>query len=171
MKPGIYNKELKGFTIVEVLVSIAIFFIIFAAITSFIFWVNYSNSKLKSDREASENAKKVIESMIYEIRGAKSIYGPTTTASQLSLETARYLPPGETSTFVDFFVCDLSICLKKESQDPISLLPDSVKITSLVFSQILNENTPSVKINLTVNSNDANNFSVNLVSTVALRVY
>lgn len=160
-----------GFSILEILVSIAIFALIFTVITSFIFWMNYSNSGLKSDREAGENAKRVMEAVIYEIRGAKSVYTPTTTASQLSLETAKYLPTGETNTFIDFFICGLSICLKKESQNPVSLLPDTVKATSLEFSQFLNGTKPSVKINLTVNSNDANNSSVNLISTAAPRTY
>lgn len=138
--------------------------------------MNISNSKTKADKEVGENAKKALEQIIYEIKGAKSIYTPTTTTSQLSLETLRYLPDGETGTFVDFFICGSAICLKKESQNPIILTSDSVQVTNLTFSQFLNGSIPSVKASLTVKYGVPDNFatsysSITLTSTASLRSY
>ena len=159
----------KGLTLVEVVVFVAVFSIILLVVVSSLFWMSSSGFKTKADREAGENARRVLEIMNYEIRGAKSIYTPTTTSNQLSLETSRYLLVGENGTFVDFFLCGSAICFKKESQNPISLTSDSVQVTNLSFLQILNNGKPSIKINLTVNYN--NDSSVSLNSTVSLRNY
>ena len=154
----------KGLTLVEVVVFVAVFSIILLVVVSSLFWMSSSGFKTKADREAGENARRVLEIMNYEIRGAKSIYTPTTTSNQLSLETSRYLSVGENGTFVDFFLCGSAICFKKESQNPISLTSDSVQVTNLQFSQVLNGTIPSIKINLTVSS-------VTLTSTASLRNY
>jgi len=176
----ILNKKSKilncknGFSIIEVLVSVAILSFILLVIISFIFSMNISNTKTKADREVGENARRVLDEMTYEIRSAKSIYTPTTTQNQISLETFRYLPTGENTTYIDFFLCGFAICLKKESQNPIALTPDSVQVTNLTFSQVLNNTIPSIKINITVNypGNDINSSSsINLTSTASLRSY
>jgi prepilin-type N-terminal cleavage/methylation domain-containing protein len=146
-------KKQGGFSILEVLVSVAIFSFILLTIMSFIFWMNYSNLKIKADANSLENARRILDTIAYEIKGAKSVYTPTTSANQLSLETFRYLPTDEDVTFIDFFLCNTpatDICLKKESQNPILLNSDKVKVTSLSFSQITNGLNPSIKISLTV---------------------
>lgn len=165
-----------GFSIIEVLISIAIFSIILLTVVSFFFSMTNSNFKSKAEREAQDNAKRVLEIMTYEIREAKSIYTPTSSVNQLSLETSNYLPADETTTFIDFFICGLAVCMKKESQDLIALTPDNLEVTSLTFTQLKNASAPSVKINLVLNyanpSGDVNSSSViNLTSTASLRVY
>lgn len=160
----------KGFSLLELLISLAIFSMILLAVVSFLLSMNASVAQTKADREASENARRALEEITYEIRSAKSIYTPTTTINQLSLETSRYLPDGETSTFIDFFLCGSAICFKKESQNPIVLTSDSVSVTNLVFSQISTGTNPSIQINLTAKSAD-NSSSITLVSTASLRSY
>ncbi len=164
-----------GFSILEVLVSVVIFSLILLAIFSFISSMSDSNSKTKAEREASENAKIALDKITYEIRSANSVYTPTTTASQLSLETSRYLPDGENITFIDFFLCGDAICFKKEHQDPIVLTSDSVQVTNLMFSQVSTGASQSVKVDLTVSypgsSNGADSSSISLTSTASLRSY
>lgn len=128
-----------GFSLIEVLIAIAIFSIIILAVTSFFFSVNFSNTRSKANREVQENARRMMDIMTYEIRNAKGIYSPTTTLNQLSLETTRHLPTGETSTFIDFFLCGANLCLKKESQNPITLNSDTVEVYALSFTRILTE--------------------------------
>src|SRR3989344_111906 len=138
----------KGFTIVEIVVSLGILSIILLVIISFILWANYYGAKTRADSEVLENARRVLDVITYEIRGAKSIYNPTTTSDQLSLETARYLPADEVSTFIDFFLCGAAVCFKKESQSPVVLNSDNVEISSISFNQLSGSN-PSIKVNLT----------------------
>jgi len=109
--------------------------------------------------------------MIREIREAKGIYTPTSTSTQLSLET-------KISTFVDFYLCGAptsAICLKKESQNPIAITSESVTVRSLVFTQI-STTTPSVRIQLGLDYKTQAKLqeyqaSVDLTSTVSLRNY
>lgn len=176
VKCQMLNVSEKGFSIVEVLVSTSIFSFILLVIISFFLSTNDFNSKAKSDSQALENARRVLDIITYEIRGAKSIYTPTTTANQLSLETIKYLPTDEITTYIDFFLCGSALCLKKESQNPVALNSDDVQIVSLSFSQALNGTKPSIQVNLTVNYNSpssgATNYSsVNLTSTASLRSY
>jgi len=167
----------KGFTIVEVLVSVAIFSFILSALLTFFWVMSNSNAQTKANKDASENAKRVLEYIAYEIRSAKSIYTPTSTASQLSLETSRYLPEGESVTFIDFYRCGNAVCLKKEGKDPIPLTSNSVSVpeNGLVFSFFPAVNPSSVKISLTVNSsskaNGGSSYSSTLTTTASLRSY
>jgi len=160
---------------IELLVSLAIFSLLLVVIVSFLFWLNYSNSKTKSDRDAEQNARRALDEITYEIKSAKSIYTPTTTASQLSLETTRYLPADETDTFIDFFVCGTAVCLKKESQAPVAITADSVSVGSLTFTRIMNGSSPSIKVDLVINVTDptsaAASSSLDLTSTAAVRSY
>ena len=161
---------------VEAVISVALFGLVLMAILTFLFWTRYYNATTKADRESSENARKILNVINYEIKGAKSLYTSTTTASQLSLETLRYLPTDETDTFIDFFLCGTNVCLKKESQNPVILNSDLVQVTNLAFTRIMNGTQPSLKINLTVTYNGSQNSpptssTTTLTSTVALRTY
>lgn len=170
------SQNQPGFSLLEVLVSVAIFSFILLAITSFALWMYTANAKVKADSDTLENARRVMDIIAYEIKGAKSVYTPTTGASQLSLETLRYLPADEINTFIDFFLCGSALCLKKESQLPVVLNSDSIQIASLAFSHLANGSNSSVKISMTASYKNpggqaGNNASVTLQSTVSLRSY
>lgn len=154
----ISNKQLtisnrrKGFTLPEVLVYIVVLSIVMVAISSFLIWAIKTNAKTKVMRETLDNAKMAMEIMVYETKEAESIYEPTgvfdSHPGQLSLETKKYLPEGETSTYIDFYICDDHLCLKKESQAAIVLTSNNVEIKNLVFNLIITDQIPSVQINL-----------------------
>lgn len=165
IKNNINNtKESGGFTLLEILVYIAILSLVILLICSFIFEMSYSNARTRVKREGLENGRRVLEIITYEIKGAESVYAPTTDLNQLSLETYRYPPNDENEAFIDFFLCGSRICLKKEGQDPIFLTSDTVEAEKLEFTQILTNGSPSVKINLMING-------INLTSAVTLRNY
>jgi len=171
---GLAGKNKAGFTLLEVLIYVAILSLVLLLVSSFIFYLTLSNSQSRADREVGENARRVLEQITYEINGAKSIYTPTTSASQLSLETVNYLPDGESTTYVDFFICGTQVCLKKESQNPIPLTSDNVQVDLLEFIQVSTNGSQSIKINLTVKSKSIiNNFqpSIDITSTASLRSY
>ena len=166
-----------GFTLPEILVYIAVFSVVIIVLTSFIIWMLHSNIKAQVTRETLDNAKRAMETMIYEIKSAQSIYTPTNTSTQLSLETPHYLPEGESSSYLDFFLCGTQICLKKESQSIIPLTSDKVEIKNLSFTQIATAaGIPSVQINLEAEYKNPQNLaeyraSVNLSSCASLRSY
>ena len=174
----------KSFTLIEILVYIAVLAIITVAISSFFLWFIHSNTKARAMRETLDNTRRAMEIMTYETKEAKSIYTPTTTSTQLSLETTKYLPEEEKTTYIDFYLCGTQLCFKREpassiatSSKPVALTSNKVEVKNLVFSQIATTSTnPSVQINLKIsykNPADRPEYraSVNLISTASLRSY
>lgn len=166
----------KGFTLLEVVISVTLFSFLLLVIVSFVFWMRSSNTKATVDAQVLQNARRIMDVISYEIRSAKSVYTPTTSGTQLSLETTKHLPSGEVTTYVDFFICGQSLCLKQESQSPIALTANDVIVSAVSFSQIATGTYPSVKVSLTVTAANqttdlSTNASITLNSTVALRSY
>lgn len=161
---------------IEVLVYIGILSIILGVVFSFLIWSVHSSTKINVMRETSDNARRAMEIMVYEIREAITVYTPTSTSTQLSLQTLHYLPVGEDTTYIDFYICGTQLCLKKESQKPIALTSDKVEVTNLVLTPIVTEEIPSVQIELKIDYKNPSNrpeyqASANLKSTASLRSY
>ncbi|OGZ33995.1 MAG: hypothetical protein A2Y98_00835 [Candidatus Portnoybacteria bacterium RBG_19FT_COMBO_36_7] len=146
-------KSQAGFTLIEMLVYIAILIMVLASLVIFGIGAIRTGAKIKANAEVLNNSRRAIEAITFEIRKSKSIYAPTSifdvNPGQLSLEQATDSLAGEKQTFVDFFKCGERLCLKKEGGDPFSITSNHVKITNLVFSQLLNSSLqPSVQITL-----------------------
>jgi len=171
----IKNKKKSGFTLVEILVYIGILSVLVLAVSSFILWSVRSNAKTKAIRKTMNDARRAMEIMSYEIKEAIGIYTPTCSSSQLSLGTSKYLATGEQTSYIDFFICDQKLCLKKESQVPVALTSNETEIDNLTFTQI-GVDFSSIKIDLTMNYKNPQNrseleASVSLSSTVGIRPY
>ena len=176
------NKTMnEGFTLIEILIYAAVLAIIVSAVSLYFLWITRSNAKTKAMKETLNSAEMAMETMTYEIKEAESIYIPTslfdTQIGQLSLKTKKYLPEGETISYIDFYLCGDQLCLKKESQNPVSLTSDGVKLTKLEFHQLVNASTtPSIQINLKVDyktpaERPEYQASIDLMSSVSLRIY
>lgn len=171
----------KAFTLIEILVYLALAMLVFSTIFGFLFWASKLNTKIKAIQEVLKNTQRVMEILTYEIREAKSVYTPTSVFSsnfgQLSLETKKHLPVGEIFSFVDFYVCGTSFCIKEEGKEPVVLTSEKVEVKELKFTLISTTSTfPSVKINLTMDYENPKNRSelkvpVSVETTVSLRSY
>lgn len=158
----------KGFTLIEILIYVAVLAIITSASFSFILWAIHSNSKVKAMGETLYNARRAMEIMTYEIKKAKSI-SSSSTATYLCLEN---------DFTTEFYLCGTTsniLCQKKGLEDPIFLTSDKVEVNNLEFTQIATT-TPSIQINLKVdykNPADRSEYraSVNATSTASLRSY
>lgn len=160
----------SGFTLMEILIYIAVLSVIFLAVYSFLTWAIKSSGRAGNIREAVDNSRRAMEIMTYEIKSAKGVYSPTSTSTQLSLETLHYLPVGETSGYIDFYLCGettSTICFKKESQNPIAITSDKTKVSGLIFTQI-STTTPSIQIQLKLEYKDS---VIDSTSTASLRNY
>ncbi len=174
------NDQQKGFTLLEVLIYIGVLGIIVVAVSSYFLWSIQTSTKIKVIGEALDNTRRAMEIMVYEVREAESIYTETSIFNshpgQISLETQKYLPPDENKTYIDFYLSEGKLCLKKESQDPICLTSERVEVKNLVFSQIISGNTPSIQIDLRVDYKNPTGRSeyqaqVNLRNVASLRSY
>jgi len=152
-----------------------------AVIVSFIFWSVRVNVKSKVARETFDNARRAMEIMTYEIKHSSSIYSPNsifdTNPGQLSLETTKNPPTGETKTYIDFYLSNEKLCFKKEGTSSICLTSDEVKVTDLVFIRIQNNDAPpSIRIGLEIEYNSPSNRPewqkrVSLLSSANIRTY
>ncbi|MDP2641515.1 MAG: type II secretion system protein [Candidatus Yanofskybacteria bacterium] len=165
----------KGFTILEFLVYATILVLVLFAIGSFLLWTVRVHMKAEAMRETRISSERVLERMGREIREAKSIYTPTSVYAehpgQLSLETSKYALAGDQTSYIDFFLCESRLCLKKEGEIPIALSPAALEITRLVFSQI---DSGSVRIELEARRETASErpefqASVSITTTVSVR--
>lgn len=158
----------KSFTLIEVLVYIAILSIIIVAISAFVLWSTHSTAKAKVMRETLYNVRRALEIMTYEIKIAKSI-SPTSNINHLILEN---------NTTTEFYLCGVdstTLCQKKGAETPIFLTSDKIEVNNLEFLQIATS-TPSIQISLKVDYKNPTNrpeyeASVNVTSTAALRSY
>ena len=73
----------------EILIYAAILALITSSVITLLLFVVRTNTKVQAVRATVENAKNAVNTMTNEIREARSVYDPTSSTSQLSLETAK----------------------------------------------------------------------------------
>jgi type II secretory pathway pseudopilin PulG len=148
----------KGFTIIEVIVYVAVLGIIGTSFSAVLLWSIKTYTKSQVMQETTWNAQRAMDVMVQEIREARRVYTPTTSSSQLSLVTPKYTSQGHAESFIDFFLCGEKLCLKKESQDPVVLTSDNVAVTSLSFMRVqTGPEAESLRMTLQVEYNNPNN--------------
>jgi len=174
------KKNLKGFTLIEILIYVFILAIIVLAVSSFFVWAIRSSTKNRTMRESLHNAERAMAIMTHEIKEARSVYFPTSYFSespgQISLKTYKYSDGVQEYSYIDFYLCENRLCFKKEGQDPFALTSESVEVSNLVFDWIATNEASSVEISIKVNYKDFQDrpeflSSVELQSTVSLRSY
>jgi type II secretory pathway pseudopilin PulG len=171
------SQKQLGFTLMEALLYMAILVVILSVVVSLFLWAVRSQAKAQATRTVADNTRNVVQVMLREIREAHSLYTPTMTASnQLSLETRQDVPSGETSTYLDFFLCGTRVCLKREFQNPIALTSEQVQVTNLKFVEVSTGSVPSVQIIFDMVYDNPNNkpeldVSVQIQTTSSMRSY
>lgn len=169
----------KGFTLIEVLVYATLFVIIGGVVSAFFIQITNVAEGTRRSREALDSARRAMNVVTQEIRHATAVYTPTSdfvnNPGQLSLETTRDLPAQENTTYVDFYVDDEGIYIKRESQTEELITSEKVRVTSLSFTHLNGTSSgEAVQINLTVEYIDPTTgpaLPVNLVATASLRSY
>lgn len=147
----------QGFTLIETLVYVAVLGLLLGSIGTFAVWVLRVNVKVNAMEEVISNAERAKDAITQEARQAVSLYTPTMTSSQLSLETKASLPAGETNTFVDFFLCSQQLCKKMEGKNPIAITSSSVQVSQFQVTEVASSSQESVQIHLVVDYPNPNN--------------
>lgn len=171
------HRSENSFTLIELLVYISIFIIVAVFVTLFVFSFIKASSKSRIQQIISENAHSAMSTMVYEIKEANSVYTPTSifgvSPGQLSLETNNELPEGEKITYVDFYLDNGKLYIKREGKGSQILISENIKVTELKFTHIVPENgLDSAKIDLTVEYDtpaEEYKSSYNLTSSASIR--
>jgi len=167
----------KGFTILEMVVYIGILAIVFVVLISFLLWMVRANTKTVAMQQVASSARSAIDEMAKEIREAESVYTPTYASStQISFETRKNPPPGEDSTYIDFFLCGTRLCVRREGANPIALTSQNVIVSNLSFQEVRTGEASSVRIAFDVERDNPTNLpelvsSMRARAVVSLRSY
>ncbi|MDA1337362.1 MAG: hypothetical protein O3C23_01150 [bacterium] len=178
-----FNKTIKpasqrfsaGFTIIEFMVYFAVLAVLGGSVSVLFLWTLQAHTKSQVLQETTSSAQLAMDGIMHEAREAQGLYLATTTLAQVSLETSSATVAGETLGYIDFFLCDNALCIKREKQAPLALTPNTVEVTSLAFTAISTDtNFPSVRISMQVRHKNPNNRPeleavVSITSTVSLR--
>ena len=171
----------RGFTLIELVVYVAVLGTVLASVLTFLLWTVKSQAKTNAMRQVLAAGQRSLEVVSREVAVARSVYTPTSvfnsSPGQVSLQTAQYVPVGETSSYIDFYKCEDKLCMKRESQNPLAITSDKVSLTNLTFLRLVTgQNRSSIQITLTFaaktsSPNPEYQASITLTDTVTLRSY
>ncbi len=180
------SKNSLGFSLIEMIIYVALVGIITVFIYGIILSIYCNNKRIISLTKINSNAYSMMERVRYEIENSSYVYLPTsnivnyddyynsTETSQLSLATKiDILTPEDDIAFIDFYLENGVVFLKKEESEPIALTSSDVSVSNLSFSYYENGWRESVTVGFTIESKDSSisNSSINLISTIALRSF
>lgn len=169
----------QGFTLLETLLYVGLLVVVVVFANSFavaIIRVNTSNERREQVRDGAGHALDIIDK---EIRLARSVYTETSVfgvdPGQLSLETGEQLPGGETTTYVDFYIDDEHLYVKREGQSPELIISEDIRITNFTLTHLASsgpEDSEAIRIAMTAASDTGSGGgTVRLITTSSLRSY
>ena len=140
----------RGFTLIEMVVYVAIMAIVVTTLVIFTSDSIKANNKSRMLRVTLDNARRSLEVMTKEIKHSESFYTPTSlfdsSPGQLSLNSTKNPPTAEEETYVDFYIEDERLYIKREGTDSEALTSNEVRVTNLEFRNL----GSSIQIDLTI---------------------
>ncbi len=172
-------KTNAGFTLIETLVYVGVLSFVGLVVVVFISQILGVSETSRRSREALDNARFTLDTIVQEVRQAKGVYSPTSSfggnSDQLSLETLRDVPSDEKSTFVDIYLDNGAVYLKREGSTDELLTSQKVKVTKLNFTDLNGSSgRDAIEISISVEYNQTVSGpknAVTLTTTAAPRSY
>ena len=168
----------RGATLIELLLYIAIVSIFSGFLTYSVVALINNYKRIQTRNDVLNNVSAVFSTMAEEIRSARLLYLPASVfgggQGQVSLRTKRSVPDGEDWTYVDFYLDNQRVYLKREGVAAFPITSDRVSISWLEFVKIgTGTTTASIKVDLTIAPNMAASnpfyFTKNFSLTAGLR--
>src|SRR3989344_2446612 len=152
---------IRGYSLIEGLVYLTLIVVIGSITVATAVKTISAASRIRMMTASLDNARRSIYSISQEVARASDIYSPTSeflsSPGQLSLVTTRDLPEGETQTYVDFFVDDGHLYMKRESinfdgmASSEQITAENVVVENMTFMYISDAIFgPAVRIQITV---------------------
>lgn len=162
----------KGYSLVELLLYIAIASITISSISAYIFIVYSSKIKTETIEEVEQNGTRIMQILTQTIRNASDINSPSlgNTSSSLSLNTSTV---SKNPTVFD--LNNSVVRITEGTGAPINLTSNRVRATNLSFANVSRNATPgAIRITLTlkhINPDNKNeyNYSQTFYNTATVR--
>jgi len=171
----------KGLTLITVLVYVTLLALIAVLLTRIATSFIRANTEAQLTGEVIDSSQRSLALITQEIQEASGVYTPTSILGshpgQLSLATTHNLPTDEAVTYVDFYVDDEHLYVKREGAAPALVTSERVKVENLTFTHLYPTSDHSaVRIAATFTADvpgadTQTRTSISLTSTVSLRNY
>ena len=163
-------KKIKGLTLIETIIYVAIFSMVIFMILSFSNIIINSRIQSQTILEVNNQGNKIIRTITQEVRNAKSINIPTvgSLGQTLSLETYDISKNPTTFSINGNGI----LTIEEGGNGPIELINDKVFISNLVFENVSGLGEPgAVKIRFTLDGKKTGqqNYSSNFYSSASTR--
>lgn len=169
----------EGFSLVEIIIYTGLLAMIVSFVIYFTLSIFSAYNKTIAQSEVMSNIQFAMDTITEETRFAKNIYTPTSAFNQdngqISVETQQNPPSGETTGFIDFYLDNGRIYVKKEGQMETPITSNQAKINKLKFIYLNPADSPEgAQIFIegqfnTTNANLANQTLMNLTTTAIIR--
>ncbi len=145
------HQRIKGFSLVEMLIYVAIAAVIMIAVVDTVLGIVNVYSELRLVRNNENSAMIAMDRMSREIRNATSIDGQSVLGSTLGRLVLASTVNGNPST-ADFYINDGILYFKKDGVYVGPLTSSTTDITSLVFTSLSTTTSKAVKIDMSLSS-------------------
>jgi type II secretory pathway pseudopilin PulG len=165
-------KNKKGFTVIELVVYMAILATVSIVVVGSIIMLARSFGKIKVSRALNETAKNSIERMVGEIRYANgmdvagSIFGSS--PGKIKLNTTDRTSGVATTT--EIYLSGTVLNIKEGSGVAQALTPSGVSVSSLIFRNLTTATSSAVKMEIVFNASSGRfQKTENFYDTIILR--
>ncbi len=185
----------EAFSLVEIIIYTGALVLMMVFVVGFFIRFLNSYAAAKTRRALEDNLTSAMDSIVREIRQARSIYYPTSCFSplqggaspscnallgQVSLETTRSLPlygtesaSTETQSFVDIYVASDGTFLRRRENAavPLRLISEEMQVTRLEFRDRSTAKTQAVQVELEMKNKSGPEQRRSIQTTAILREY
>ncbi len=169
------KKHRAGFTLVEVLVYVAIVGLLVITISNLILGMsaNYRITKVRD--ELALTAQNIFTTFFKETKNASKVYLATSVldndSGELVLESTFQLGnEADPSSQVKFYIADGQIWLKRETETALALAPDDIEVTKFRFERVVPKTGhEGIRLYLGLKNRDMPNDVFNLTAFAVVR--
>lgn len=157
----------RGFSLVEMLIYIAIVSATFVLVINVSLTLSRSYSSLKNSKSVQNAVSFGLERIVHEIRNAVSV---DTSASLLNVPQGKLrLITSSTGSTVDFYLSSSTIYMNRDGVFQGPLTTSDVSVTRLIFTRLSTTTSQAVKIEMGIQSTSTTVKNESFYDTVVLR--
>ncbi len=169
-------KNKKGFTLIELIIYIAIIGLIMSSFVSFSIIMANSRNKNYAAREVQANFRNILDIVTRKVKEANSInMGASIFGSDPGVLSLSMDDPSKDPTIIDLDQDDGVMQITEGTSNPVAITSNEIQVTNLVFEN-LSGTSPrnNIRIQLTLEfngeDNDQNfNYSEDFQTAISLR--
>ena len=165
----------NGFSLIEMVIYAALLGMVSVFIVNSFMQITNVYARARAERDVLANARATLETVTDAIASSQTVYGPTSrfnnNAGQLSLATTATSTPGETVSYVDFWVDGGRIFERIPGQSAVALSAGTARVSMFRFERIIQTlGREAIKATIRVDAASTKfPTSVTLNATTALR--